>query len=100
MFCFRKKKKNTAKILAIIGIFIAAAAAAVGAYFLFTKVLKGKLFAKKACEEPEECIDVEEMPEELCEEVAETVEATEVAEEAVEVEEAVEADETIEIVEE
>ena len=83
MFCFRKKKKSAGKILAIIGIFIAAAAATVGAYFLFTKVLKGKLFAKKACEDVEECIDeeiVEELPEDVCEEIAEAVEAEEVVE--------------------
>ena len=83
MFCFRKKKKNTGKILAIIGIFVAAAAATVGAYFLFTKVLKGKLFAKKACEDIEECCDEEivvELPEDVCEEIAEAVEAEEAAE--------------------
>ena len=43
MFCFHKKKKkknNTALI--IIGIVIGVAAAAVGGYFLFTKVLKDK----------------------------------------------------------
>ena len=92
MFCYRKKKKNTGKILAIIGIFVAAAAATVGAYFLFTKVLKGKLFAKKACEEIEECNDdeiVEELPEEACEETAETAEV-----------EVVEAEEAVEVVEE
>ena len=92
MFCFRKKKKNTGKILAIIGIFVAAAAATVGAYFLFTKVLKGKLFAKKACEEIEECGDeeiVEELPEEVCEETAETEEV-----------EVVEAEDAVEVVEE
>ena len=64
MFCFRKKKKNTGKVIAIIGIIIAAAAAAVGAYFLFTKVLKDKFFTKKACEEAEECCDCEEIVEE------------------------------------
>ena len=74
MFCFHKKKKNTGKILAIIGIFIAAAAATVGAYFLFTKVLKDKLFTKKACEELDECCDCEEIPEEICEEIAEAAE--------------------------
>ena len=92
MFCYRKKKKNTGKILAIIGIFVAAAAATVGAYFLFTKVLKGKLFAKKACEEIEECNDdeiVEELPEEACEETAETAEV-----------EVVEAEDAVEVVEE
>lgn len=70
MFCFHKKKKDTTKIFVILGIIIGAAAAAVGAYFLFTKVLKDK-FCKKACEEVEECCDCEEIPEEICEEIAE-----------------------------
>ena len=76
MFCFRKKKKNYAKIFVIIGIVIGAAAAAVGAYFLFTKVLKDKLCKKNACEEIEECCDCdcEEIAEEICEEIAEVVE--------------------------
>ena len=74
MFSFRKKKKNTAKIFVIIGIIIGAAAAAVGAYFLFTKVLKDKL-CKKNCEEIEECCDCEEITcEEICEEIAEAIE--------------------------
>lgn len=94
MFCFRKKKKSAGKILAIIGIFIAAAAATVGAYFLFTKVLKGKLFAKKACEEIEECCDCEELIEELPEDTCEDA-----CEEAAEVE-AVEAEDAVEVVEE
>ena len=65
MFCFRKKKKNYAKIFMIIGIVIGAAAAAVGAYFLFTKVLKDKLCKKNACEE---------IADDICEEIAEVVE--------------------------
>ena len=71
MFCFHKKKKDTTKIFVILGIIIGAAAAAVGAYFLFTKVLKDKLCKKNACEEIEECCDCEEIPEEICEEIAE-----------------------------
>ena len=71
MFCFRKKKKSHAKIFVIIGIVIGAAAAAAGAYFLFTKVLKDKL-CKKDCEAIEECCDCEE----ICEEVTEVVEET------------------------
>lgn len=74
MFCFHKKKKNYAKIFMIIGIVIGAAAAAVGAYFLFTKVLKDKLCKKKDCEEIEECCDCEEIAEEICEEIADVVE--------------------------
>ena len=80
MFCFHKKKKNTGKIFMIIGIIIGAAAAAVGAYFLFTKVLKDKLCKKNTCEEIEECCDCEEIPEEICEEICE------VAQEIVEIE--------------
>ncbi len=79
MFCFHKKKKDNTKIFVIIGIIIGAAAAAVGAYFLFTKVLKDKLCKKKACEEIEECCDCEEIPEEICEEIAEA--AQEIVEE-------------------
>ena len=84
MFCFQKKKKNTAKILAILGIFVAAAAATVGAYFLFTKVLKGKFFVKKAYEADDECNDAEELSEDVCDEIAEAAEAVE-AEEVVEI---------------
>ena len=52
MFCFHKKKKkknNTALI--IIGIVIGVAAAAVGGYFLFTKVLMPSISIqmKKRC---------------------------------------------------
>ena len=76
MFCFhKKKKKDTAKIFMIIGIFIGAAAAVVGAYFLFTKVLKDKLCKKCACEEIEECCDCEEICEETAEAADEVVEA-------------------------
>lgn len=75
MFCFRKKKKNYAKVFMIIGIIIGAAAAAVGAYFLFTKVLKDKLFKKNNCEEIEEFCDCEEIAEDICEEIADVVEA-------------------------
>ena len=79
MFCFHKKKKDYTKIFVIIGIVIGAAAAAVGAYFLFTKVLKDKLCKKKTCEEIEECCDCdcEEIADEICdacEEIAEVVE--------------------------
>ncbi len=73
MFCFHKKKKNNTKIFVIIGIIIGAVAAAVGAYFLFTKVLKDKL-CKKNCEAVEECCDCEEIADEICEEIAEVVE--------------------------
>ena len=69
MFCFRKKKKNTGKILAIIGIFMAAAAATVGAYFLFTKVLKGKLCKKCTCDTIDgDCCDCdcEEIVDDTC----------------------------------
>lgn len=79
MFCFHKKKKDNTKIFMIIGIVIGAAAAAVGAYFLFTKVLKGKLCKKKACGEIDECCDgvCEEIVDDVCdacEEIAEAVE--------------------------
>ena len=58
----------------IIGIVVGVAAAAVGGYFLFTKVLKDKLCKKNVCED-EAC-------EEICEEAAEVAEET--VEEAVE----------------
>ena len=78
MFCFhKKKKKNINTLWIIIGIVVGVAAAAVGGYFLFTKVLKDKLCKKQVCE-AEAC-------EEICEETAEAVEETvEVIEEAVE----------------
>ena len=82
MFCFRKKKKNTAKIFVILGIVIGVAAAAVGGYFLFTKVLKDKLCKKNACECAEECCD--EVADETCEACEEIAEAVEEAVEAVE----------------
>ena len=81
MFCFHKKKKNTEKIFVILGIIIGAAAAAVGAYFLFTKVLKDKLGKKKVCE-AEACEEIADETCEACEEIAEAVE--EVVEEVVE----------------
>ena len=77
MFCFHKKKKKKNTALFIFGIVIGVAAAVVGAYFLFTKVLKGKLFAKKTdeCECDDECCC-------CCEETAaDTAEAIETAEE-------------------
>lgn len=76
MFCFHKKKKKDYKIFVIIGIVIGVAAAAVGGYFLFTKVLKDKLIKKKdeACEAAEECCDCIEETVEAAEEVVEAVE--------------------------
>ena len=73
MFCFHTKKKNTGKIFMIIGIIIGAAAAAVGAYFLFTKVLKDKL-CKKNCECAEECCDCETVEETVVEDATEAIE--------------------------
>ena len=73
MFCFHKKKKKKNIALLIIGIVIGVAAAAVGGYFLFTKVLKDKLFPKKA----EECECAEDCCEEFAAEIAEAVEAVE-----------------------
>ena len=55
MFCFHKKKKKKNTALFIIGIVVGVAAAVVGGYFLFTKVLKDKLFPKK----DEECEGVD-----------------------------------------
>ena len=57
MFCFHKKKKKKNTALFIFGIVVGVAAAVVGAYFLFTKVLKDKLFPKKEdeCEGGDEC---------------------------------------------
>ena len=78
MFCFHKKKKKKNTALFIFGIVIGVAAAVVGAYFLFTKVLKDKLFPKKEdeCEGGDECCccGCEETP-------ADTAEAIETAEE-------------------
>ena len=77
MFCFHKKKKKDYKIFVIIGIVIGVAAAAVGGYFLFTKVLKDKLLKKKdeACEEIEECCECEcDEAVEAVEEIAEAIE--------------------------
>lgn len=76
MFRFHKKKKKDYKIFVIIGIVIGVAAAAVGGYFLFTKVLKDKLIKKKdeACEAAEECCDCIEETVEAAEEVVEAVE--------------------------
>ena len=77
MFCFhKKKKKNTNTIWIIVGVVVGVAAAAVGGYFLFTKVLKDKLCKKKTCECVEECCDeaCEAVAEEVVEEVAEAVE--------------------------
>ncbi len=77
MFCFHKKKKKDYKIFIIIGIVIGVAAAAVGGYFLFTKVLKDKLFKKKdeeACEAAEECCECCEEAAEVVEEIVEAVE--------------------------
>ena len=69
MFCFRKKKKNTAKVFMILGIVIGVAAAVVGGYFLFTKFLKDKLCKKCACEEIEdEACDCAEETCDACEE--------------------------------
>ena len=74
MFCFRKKKKNTAKVLAFLGIMIGVATAVIGGYFLFTKFLKGKLCKKCTCEEVEaEACDCAEETCDACEE-AETIE--------------------------
>ena len=71
MFCFhKKKKKNKNTALLIIGIVIGVAAAAVGGYFLFTKVLKDKIFKKKVVE----CEVAEEITEECCD--CETAEKT------------------------
>ncbi len=67
MLCFhKKKKKNTA--LMVIAIIVGALAAAAGAYFLFTKVLKGKLCKKNDCEDAIECddCDCEETADETC----------------------------------
>ena len=77
MFCFHKKKKkknNTALI--IIGIVIGVAAAAVGGYFLFTKVLKDKIFKKKVveCGVAEECCDCETAEEAIVEDAPEAIE--------------------------
>lgn len=80
MFCFhKKKKKNKNTALLIIGIVIGVAAAAVGGYFLFTKVLKDKIFKKKVVE----CEAAEEITEECCdcETAEETTEAVEPIEE-------------------
>lgn len=81
MFCCRKKKKNTAKVLAFLGIMIGVAAAVIGGYFLFTKFLKGKLCKKCACGEVEsEACDCAEETCDACEEtetVEEIVEDTE-----------------------
>ena len=74
MFCFhKKKKKNNNLVWVIIGIVVGVAAAAVGGYFLFTKVLKDKL-CKKNCECAEECCD------EPCEEIAAEASVEEVVE--------------------
>ncbi len=74
MFCFRKKKKkNTA--LMVIAIVISVLAAAAGAYFLFTKVLKGKLCKKKAVEADCCDCDCEEIVDEACECAEELVDA-------------------------
>ncbi len=54
-FC-RKKKKNHA--LMIIAIVVASLAAAAGAYVLFTKVLKDKLFKKNAVEDADACDEI------------------------------------------
>ena len=74
MFCFHKKKKKKNVALVVIGIVIGVAAAAVGGYFLFTKVLKDKFFAKKAeaCDCADECCDCE-----IAADTEETVEAIE-----------------------
>ena len=75
MFCFRKKKKNTAKIFVILGIVIGVAAAAVGGYFLFTKFLKDKLCKKKACDQiADEACDCCEETCDACEEIEEIIE--------------------------
>ena len=76
MFCFHKKKKDNTKIFVIIGIIVGAAAAAVGAYFLFTKVLKDKIFKKKVveCEVAEECCDCETAEEAIVEDAPEAIE--------------------------
>jgi hypothetical protein len=74
MFCFHKKKKDYTKVFVILGIVIGVAAAAVGGYFLFTKVLKDKLCKKKCCEAADECCDCEEIVDETCEAVVEAVE--------------------------
>ena len=73
MFCFRKKKKKKNTALVIIGIVIGVVAAAVGGYFLFTKVLKDKFFKKNVeeCEAAEECCDCEETVEETVEAIEE-----------------------------
>ena len=73
MFCFHKKKKKKNVALVILGIVIGVAAAVVGAYFLFTKVLKDKLFPRKEdeCEGGDECCCCG------CDETAEAIEATE-----------------------
>lgn len=66
MCCFHKKKKKSCNTLwVILGIIVGVAAAAVGGYFLFTKVLKDKLCKKKKCE----CVEgtCEEVCEETCE---------------------------------
>ncbi|MBQ4111514.1 MAG: hypothetical protein IJD38_01825 [Clostridia bacterium] len=78
MFCFRKKKKNTAKIFVILGIVIGVAAAAVGGYFLFTKFLKDKLCKKKACDQiADEACDCCEETCDACEEIEEIIEDVE-----------------------
>ena len=76
MFCCRKKKKSTAKVLAFLGIMIGVAAALIGGYFLFTKFLKGKLCKKCACEEVEAEAEACDCAEETCDacEEAETIE--------------------------
>ena len=77
MFCFHKKKKKKNTALVIIGIVIGVAAAAVGGYFLFTKVLKDKLCKKKPVECAEECCDCDETADVVCEACPEAVEAVE-----------------------
>ena len=76
MFCFHKKKKKDYKIFVIIGIVIGVAAAAVGGYFLFTKVLKDKIFKKKVveCEVAEECCACETVEEAIVEDAPEAIE--------------------------
>lgn len=61
MFCCHKKKKKSTAIM-VIAIVLGAAVAAAGAYILFTKVFKDKLFKKKDCAILEDnCSDYEEL---------------------------------------
>ncbi len=73
MFFFRKKKKKHTALM-VLAIIFGALAVAAGAYVLFTKVLKGKLCKKCACEADIDCDDCEEILDETCECEAELVE--------------------------